>query len=114
MLSAKNTFGQVPFCSRALISVPGASAPSFVTDSQPLVLKPGVEIWAPVWVAVAEVSTFQPAVPRSVTAVEPVETLALALSVATIVIPIAAASTAAVAMDRSLRFMRGRSLGVKG
>src|SRR2546423_14328861 len=72
MLVEKNTLGQLPFCNSALISVPGASAPSLTTLSQPAVEKPGVEIWAPPWVAVALVSTFQPAPPRSTTAVDPV------------------------------------------
>src|SRR5256714_2145938 len=72
MLVEKNTLGQLPFCNSALISVPGASAPSLTTLSQPAVEKPGVEIWAPPWVAVALVSTFQPALPRSTTAVDPV------------------------------------------
>src|SRR5437879_3083144 len=44
MFAAKNTFGQVPFCSRALISVPGAPPPSLATLSQPEVEKPGVDI----------------------------------------------------------------------
>ena len=79
MFVEKNTFGQVPFCSSALISVPGAPAPSLVTDSQPAVEKPGVEICAPLWVAVAQVSTFQPAVPRVVIAVDPVGGAAAAL-----------------------------------
>ena len=43
--------GHWPFCARASISVPGAPASSLVTGSQVLVLKPGVEICAPVWVA---------------------------------------------------------------
>ena len=64
MLSEKKTLGQPPFCSSASISVPGAPASSGVTDSQPDVLKPGVEICCPVCVAVALVSTFQPPVPR--------------------------------------------------
>src|SRR5690349_3221278 len=72
MLAEKNTFGQEPFCSNALISVPGAPAPSLVTLSQPEVEKPGVEICAPLCVAVALVRTFQPAVPRVATALDPV------------------------------------------
>ena len=63
MFVEKNTLGQEPFCSNALSSVPGAPAPSLVTLSQPLVLNPGVEIWAPDWVAVALVRTFQPVPP---------------------------------------------------
>src|SRR2546421_3938191 len=72
MLVEKNTLGQLPFCNSALISVPGASAPSLTTLSQPAVEKPGVEIWAPPCVAVALVRTFQPAVPRLTTALDPV------------------------------------------
>src|SRR6266568_449193 len=49
MFAAKKTLGHVPFCSRALISVPGAPPPSLATLSQPEVAKPGVDIWAPVW-----------------------------------------------------------------
>src|SRR5256885_15002411 len=71
MLVEKKTLGQLPFWSRALISVPGACASSLVTVSHPLVENPGVDIWVPDWVAVALVRTFQPAAPRSVTAVEP-------------------------------------------
>ncbi len=43
--------GHRPFWARASSSVPGAPASSFVTGSQVLVLKPGVEICAPLWVA---------------------------------------------------------------
>src|SRR5215470_14068114 len=60
MLLEKKMFGQEPFCSNALISVPGAPAPSLLTVSQPVVEKPGVEIAAPDWVAEALVSTFHP------------------------------------------------------
>src|SRR5215813_10257021 len=56
--------GQRPFWASASISVPGAPASSLATDSQVDVLKPGVEIWAPDWVAVALLCTFQPPVPR--------------------------------------------------
>src|SRR5258708_29671030 len=56
--------GQRPFWASASRSGPGAPASSLVTDSQLEVLKPGVEIWAPVWVAVALLCTFQPLVPR--------------------------------------------------
>ncbi len=56
--------GHSPFCASASISVPGAAASSLATDSQLEVLKPGVEIWAPDWVAVALLCTFQPLVPR--------------------------------------------------
>ena len=66
MLVEKKTFGQAPFCSSAAISVPGAPPSSLATVSQPLVEKPGVEICAPDWVAVALVSTFQPAVDAEV------------------------------------------------
>jgi hypothetical protein len=45
--------GHLPFSARASISVPGAPASSLVTGSQVLVLNPGVEICAPVWVATA-------------------------------------------------------------
>src|SRR5437764_14563 len=37
MLSEKNTLGHLPFCSNALISVPGAPASSGLTGSQPAV-----------------------------------------------------------------------------
>src|SRR5579863_10306856 len=73
MFVEKNTFGQLPFCSRALISVPGAPPPSLATVSQPDVANPGLEMAAPPCVAVALVSTFQPLVaPRFATADEPV------------------------------------------
>ena len=49
--------GHWPFCARASISVPGAPASSLVTGSQVVVLKPGVEICAPVWVALALLCT---------------------------------------------------------
>src|SRR5215470_9669411 len=64
--------GHLPFCARASISVPGAPASSLLTGSQVLVLKPGVEICAPVWVATALLCTAQPADPRLVTSVAPV------------------------------------------
>src|SRR5215470_12032560 len=64
--------GHMPFCARASISVPGAPASSLVTGSQVLVLNPGVEICAPVWVATALLCTFQPAAPRLVTSLAPV------------------------------------------
>ena len=73
MLLLTNTFGQPPFCSSAAISVPGAPASSLLTGSQPAVLKPGVEICAPVWVAVALLATFQPPVaPRLLMSLAPV------------------------------------------
>src|SRR5215469_768743 len=59
--------GHWPFCASASISVPGAAASSLVTGSQVLVLNPGVEIWAPVWVATALLWTSQPPAPRLVT-----------------------------------------------
>src|SRR5215469_15282750 len=45
--------GHFPFCASASTSVPGAPASSLVTGSQVLALNPGVDIWAPVWVATA-------------------------------------------------------------
>src|SRR5215831_17242270 len=119
-LVEKYTFGHTPFCSRASISVPGAPASSFVTASQPPVLNPGVEICCPDWVAVALVSTFQPADPRSDTALEPVAVAAALcarptrpvsepdwLVLAAAAIPELAARTAAAATrpDRTTRFM---------
>src|SRR5258708_34184921 len=56
--------GHLPFCARASISVPGAPASSLVTGSQVLVLKPGVDICAPVCVATALLWTPQPLAPR--------------------------------------------------
>src|SRR5215470_6307304 len=56
--------GHLPFCASASISVPGAPASSLATGSQVLVLKPGVEIRAPVWVATALLWTAQPLLPR--------------------------------------------------
>src|SRR5215472_8615583 len=64
--------GHWPFCARASISVPGAPASSLATASQVLVLKPGVEICAPVWVATALLCTVQPLVPRLETSLAPV------------------------------------------
>src|ERR1044071_7309084 len=64
--------GHLPFCARASISVPGAPASSLATGSQVLVLKPGVEICAPVCVATALLCTSQPALPTSETSVAPV------------------------------------------
>ena len=64
--------GHWPFCARASSSVPGAPASSFVTGSHVLVLKPGVEICAPVWVATALLCTSQPADPRFVMSLAPV------------------------------------------
>src|SRR5215472_1297353 len=64
--------GHLPFCARASTSVPGAPASSFATGSQVLVLNPGVEICAPVWVATALLATFQPPEPRLEMSLAPV------------------------------------------
>src|SRR6516162_2660806 len=64
--------GHWPFCVRASISVPGAPASSLVTGNHVLVLNPGVEICAPVWVATALLCTSQPALPRLVMSLAPV------------------------------------------
>src|SRR5579859_2917794 len=64
--------GHLPFCASASTSVPGAPASSLATGSQVDVLKPGVEICAPVWVATALLCTDQPLAPRSVISVAPV------------------------------------------
>jgi hypothetical protein len=64
--------GHLPFCARASISVPGAPASSLVIGSQVLVLKPGVEICAPVCVATALLCTCQPPAPRSEISLAPV------------------------------------------
>ncbi len=64
--------GHLPFCARASISVPGAPASSLATGSQVLVLKPGVEICAPDWVATALLCTDQPAPPRLEMSLAPV------------------------------------------
>ncbi len=69
--------GHWPFCARASTSVPGAPASSFVTGSQVEVLKPGVEICAPVWVAMALLCTVQPLVPRLEISLAPVSAGAL-------------------------------------
>src|SRR5215469_15256691 len=58
--------GHWPFCASASTSVPGAPVSSLVTGSQVLVLNPGVDIWAPVWVATALLWTSQPLAPRLV------------------------------------------------
>src|SRR5215470_14781078 len=55
--------GQSPFWASASTSVPGAPASSLVTGIQLEVLKPGVEIWAPVAEVLALLSTLQPAPP---------------------------------------------------
>src|SRR6266704_930740 len=64
--------GQSPFWASASTSVPGAPASSLATGSQLEVLKPGVEICAPVWVAVALLCTFHPPAPRFVMSLAPV------------------------------------------
>src|SRR5215467_7363238 len=64
--------GHWPFWARASISVPGAPASSLVTGSHVLVLNPGVEICAPVWVATALLCTAQPALPRLMMSLAPV------------------------------------------
>src|SRR5215469_15599557 len=64
--------GHWPFCARASISVPGAPASSLLTGSHVLVLNPGVEICAPVWVATALLCTSQPVLPRLVMSLAPV------------------------------------------
>ena len=64
--------GHWPFCARASISVPGAPASSLFTGSQVLVLNPGAEICAPVWVATALLCTFQPPPPRLEMSLAPV------------------------------------------
>src|SRR5215471_10169933 len=64
--------GHLPFCARASISVPGAPASSLLTGSHVLVLNPGVEIWAPPWVATALLCTAHPAAPRFETSLAPV------------------------------------------
>src|SRR5215469_10566169 len=81
--------GHRPFCASASISVPGAPASSLLTGIQLLVLNPGVEICAPVWVATALLSTFQPDAPRSDRSVAPV---AAALAARLTVVPARAAA----------------------
>src|SRR5215472_15505168 len=66
------SMGHWPFCASASTSVPGAPASSLVTGSQPEVLKPGVEICAPVAVVLALERTLQPFAPRLVMSVAPV------------------------------------------
>ncbi|HEV2371133.1 MAG TPA: hypothetical protein VGS19_03095 [Streptosporangiaceae bacterium] len=70
--------GHLPFCTSASTSVPGAPASSLATASQELASKPGDEICAPDWVAVALLCTRQPAEPRSVMSLAPVAPAALA------------------------------------
>src|SRR6266566_5135315 len=92
--------GHLPFCARASISVPGASASSLATCSQVLVLKPGVEICAPVCVATALLCTSQPAAPMfeislaPVAAGELVWTAAVAAATAGLVTDVAASGAA--------------------
>src|SRR5260370_32069476 len=73
--------GHLPFCASASISVPGAPASSLVTGSQVLVSNPGVEICAPVCVAMALLCTAQPPDPRFVTSLAPVSDGARTLAV---------------------------------
>ncbi len=68
--------GHRPFWASASISVPGAPASSLATGSQPPVRKPGVEICAPVWVALALLCTCQPWAPRFDTLLAPVSATA--------------------------------------
>src|SRR5215472_13145802 len=56
--------GQSPFWASASTSVPGAPASSLLTGIQLEVLKPGVEIAAPVAEVLALLSTLQPVPPR--------------------------------------------------
>src|ERR1051326_2212687 len=74
--------GHLPFCTSASISVPGAPASSFVTSSQVLVSNPGVEICAPVCVAMALLCTAQLPDPRLVTSLAPVSVRAGEVGVA--------------------------------
>src|SRR5262245_4950057 len=76
--------GHLPFWARASISVPGAPTSSLLTGSQVLVLNPGVEIWAPVWVATALLCTAQPAAPRFETSLAPVPDGGLAAATAAV------------------------------
>src|SRR6185437_4436558 len=64
--------GHLPLAASASTSVPGAPASSFATGSQVEVLKPGVEICAPVADVLALLSTDQPVAPRSVVSLAPV------------------------------------------
>ena len=66
------SLGHLPFCARASISVPGAPASSLVTGSQVLVSNPGMEICAPVCVAIVLLCTAQPTDPRVATSLAPV------------------------------------------
>src|SRR5215469_12472351 len=69
--------GHWPLLASASISVPGAPASSLLTGSQLLVLKPGVEICAPVCVATALLCTVQPPAPRLVMSLALVAVIAL-------------------------------------
>src|SRR6266568_2081919 len=73
--------GHLPFWASASISVPGAPASSLVTGSQVLVSNPGVEICAPVCVAMALLCTAQPPDPRFVTSLASVSDGARTLAV---------------------------------
>ncbi len=81
--------GHLPFCARASISVPGAPASSLVTGSQVLVLKPGVDICAPVCVATALLWTVQPFAPRLDRSEAPVSDGELSKALATAAAPVA-------------------------
>src|SRR5260370_32644096 len=88
--------GHLPFCARASISVPGAPASSLATGSQVLVLNPGVEICAPVWVATALLCTSHPPEPRFDMSLAPASDGELRL------MPAAATGAAAPAGDHGL------------
>src|SRR6266699_7278538 len=89
--------GQSPFWARASTSVPGAPASSLLTDSQLEVSKPGVEICAPVWVAVALLSTFQPPPPRLEISLAPVSDGEVAFGAAALAAPAGRAAWARAA-----------------
>src|SRR5262249_3048566 len=76
--------GHMPFWARASISVPGAPASSLLTGSQVLVLNPGVEIWAPPWLATALLCTAQPLGPRLEPSLAPVSDGELAAATAVV------------------------------
>ena len=71
MLLEKKTFGHSPCCSTASTSAPGAPASSGVTLKKAEVLKPGVEMTAPVWVATELLWTSHPPVPMVVVPTAP-------------------------------------------
>src|ERR1700745_2164794 len=91
--------GHLPFCASASISVPGAPASSLLTGSQVLVLNPGVEICAPVWVATALLCTSHPMAPRLVRSVPPGAAGALTVTTAPRLAGAAGCAEAACAMD---------------